>query len=216
MDIGDPRTAHDAYEVCRNACVAVTSDLGLLQRLVVACGEARYLTGVRNVFNHLQELNVYPPQEIPHELRPLCINLLVQMSLTECIILIEDFLQWLYKFLCDWCVQNRTCVVPEQYLTLSVRMPSTGGPDPQTRGLDRKLKALKHLMETSLTPALSVFISSQRMDRRIQVTIPSLFQYLLALDVKEGGKTIVQIDLFCTEKGASFRFSIVVKAQVLF
>lgn len=188
--------AHNAYEVCRNACVTVTSDLGLLQCLVVACGEARYLTGVRNVFNHLQELNVYPPQEIPHEPRPLCINLLVEMSLTECIILIEDFLQWLYKSLCDWCVENRTCFVPEQYLTLSVRMPCTGGPDPQMRVLDRKLKALKHLMKTILTPALSALISSQRMERRIQVSVPSLFQYLLALDVREGGKAIVYIDLF--------------------
>ncbi|XP_062567854.1 uncharacterized protein LOC134230092 isoform X2 [Saccostrea cucullata] len=188
LDIGDPQRAYAAFEVFKNGCTGESIDPGMLRRLVTVCGECRYLDpGAHNVYNYLTAQSVYPPQNIPTEPRALCIDLAEHMSLMECVLLIEDFMLYLYSFLCEWCVHHQSCVVPEEYLNVSVRFLNK---DLAHTKMEKRLKMLRNLLETNLTPGLKAFIRRRRPaeDSVVQVCSPSLFQYILALDKGERGK----------------------------
>ncbi|XP_056004522.1 uncharacterized protein LOC125659318 isoform X3 [Ostrea edulis] len=192
MEVGDPRRAYAAFEVFKNGYTSAVLNVEMLRRLVTACGESQYsIPGAHNIYNYLTALNVYPTQDIPIDPRPLCVKLTMNMSHVESIILIEDFMLWLYNFLCDWCVQHETVVVPEEYLIICVRFADGDAAGPHQRMMERKLKELKNLMDIKFTPGLQTFLRPPMNDGRgiaMQITSPSVFNYLLALDKGERGK----------------------------
>lgn len=195
MEVGDPRRAYAAFEVFKNGYTSAVLNVEMLRRLVTACGESQYsIPGAHNIYNYLTALNVYPTQDIPIDPQPLCVKLTMNMSHVESIILIEDFMLWLYNFLCDWCVQHETVVVPEEYLIICVRFADGDAAGPHQRMMERKLKELKNLMDIKFTPGLQTFLRPPMNDGRgiaMQITSPSVFNYLLALDKGERGELIV-------------------------
>jgi hypothetical protein len=188
MEIGDPHRAYAAFEVYKNGSSSAAFDVGMLRRLVTACGESQYsIPGAHSIYNYLTALKVYPTQDIPSKPRPLCVKLNLNMSHVESIILIEDFMLWLYNFLCDWCVLHETIVIPEEYLNVAVRYVDQ---DSSGAHQERRIKELRSLMDVRFTPPLQTFLKPPRSDRRslaIQITSPSVFSYMLALDKGERG-----------------------------
>ncbi|KAK3094544.1 hypothetical protein FSP39_003094 [Pinctada imbricata] len=195
LAISDLFSARGAYNIYENCIGEQGLPVGLRRGLLSAWGTWYQTEGIQSLFDDLLEHNIYPTQVI--EDSPRIIQIWTSLTLAEVKLILQDYLNSLYAFLCELLKEKRTKYLSEQDLSLGIKIINKDS-DPTVAPLGcltpQNVLAMKSalitLLEEEFKPALIVANRyaaqyNPQQDFLCRIFSPSLLEYLQEIDKKK-------------------------------
>ncbi|XP_041370453.1 uncharacterized protein LOC121384232 [Gigantopelta aegis] len=184
VNMGDMVSAVKMFNLHVSAFCMQSLETQTLRLLVVSCAETGLVAEARHIFNQCKKLSIYSRPsvvEVPRELR-----LSSRLTPAEVLLVIEDFLQEIYGYLCSQTLDGRTLTWQELELSLKMVMYGTEiVDDPYLSVFPRSVPAAQNMVlsivRQDLEPPLAATVVTLGL---IEINCNTLQIYLQALDHK--------------------------------